>query len=73
MLNEIRDNNKTKTHSNPQDTMDQLMTIQKMDGAIIWPQLMMDSAKIPPQAFVEGRPKRQRPTHQGELKKSSLI
>lgn len=52
---------------NPQDTMDQLKIIQKMDGVtIICPQLMMDSAKIPPQAFVEGRPKRQRPTHQGE-------
>lgn len=28
---------------------------------------MMDSAKIPPQIFVEGRPKRQRPTHAGKL------
>lgn len=49
--------------------MDQLRIIQKMDGTtIICPQSMIDSAKIPPQAFVEGRPKRQRPTHQGECK-----
>lgn len=56
-----------KLHS--QDTMDQLKRIQKMDGiTIICPKLMVDpSAKIPPQIFVEGRPKRQRPTHQGEL------
>lgn len=47
--------------------MDQLKIIQKMDGiTIICPKLMVDSAKIPPQIFVEGRPKRQRPTHQGE-------
>lgn len=52
--------------------MDQLRTIQTMDGTtIICPQLMMDSAKIP-QAFVEGRPKRQRPTHQGESKYPQL-
>lgn len=47
--------------------MDQLMIIQKMDGiTIICPKSMMDSPKIQPQIFVEGRPKRQRPTHQGE-------
>lgn len=46
--------------------MDQLKRVHKMDGTtIICPQLMMDFAKTP-QAFVEGRPKRQRPTHQGE-------
>lgn len=51
-----------------QDTMDQLKRLQKMDGiTIICPKLMMDSAKIPPQIFVEGRPKRQRPTHAGKL------
>lgn len=48
--------------------MDQLKIIQKMDGlTITCPKLMMDSAKIPEQAFVEGRPKRQRPTHQGKF------
>lgn len=53
----------------PQDTMDQLKRVQTMDGiSIICPQLMMDSAKIPPPIFVEGRPKRQRPTHQGKCK-----
>jgi len=43
-----------------------------MDGTtttittITCPKLMMDSAKVPP-IFVESRPKRQRPTHQGEF------
>lgn len=47
--------------------MDQLKIMQNMDGTtIICPQLMMDSSKIPPQISAEGRPKRQRPTHQGE-------
>lgn len=47
--------------------MDQLMKVQKMDGIIIiCPKSMVDSPKILPQIFVEGRPKRQRPTHQGK-------
>jgi hypothetical protein len=54
--------------------MDQELTIQKMDGTTITcPKLMMDSEKIPPQAFGEGRPKRQRPTHQGKLTKQIVV
>jgi hypothetical protein len=56
--------------------MDQLKRMEEMDGittTITCPKLMMDSAKIPPQIFVEGRPKRQRPTHQGELLKTIKI
>lgn len=41
--------------------------LKKMDGIIItYPKSTKDSTKIPPQAFVEGRPKRQRPTHAGK-------
>lgn len=48
--------------------MDQLLRIQKMDGVtVICPILMMDSAKTPTPIFVEGRPKRQRPTHAGKF------
>lgn len=47
--------------------MEQLERVHKTDGTtIICPLLMMDFAKTP-QAFAEGRPKRQRPTHQGEF------
>ena len=39
---------------------------QKMDGTIItYPKLTAEWLKIPPQITVEGRPKRQRPTHLG--------
>lgn len=42
------------------------MEIQKMDGTVItYPKLMVDWPKIQPQIYGEGRPKRQRPTHQG--------
>lgn len=46
--------------------MEQLKKIQKMDGiTITYHKSKMDWLKTPPQIFVEGRPKRQRPTHQG--------
>ena len=46
--------------------MEQLKRYQKMDGTIItYPKLTAGWLKIPPQIIVEGRPKRQRPTHQG--------
>lgn len=51
--------------------MDQLKRVHTMDGTtVICHQLMMDSAKTP-QAFAEGRPKRQRPTHQGKSSSQS--
>lgn len=46
--------------------MEQLKTFQIMDG-ITYPKLKMDWLKTPQQIFVEGKPKRQRPTHQGYL------
>jgi hypothetical protein len=46
--------------------MEQLKMCQKMDGTIItYPKLTAEWLKIPPQIIVEGRPKRQRPTHLG--------
>jgi hypothetical protein len=49
-----------------QDKMEQLKMCQKMDGTIItYPKLTAEWLKIPPQITVEGRPKRQRPTHLG--------
>lgn len=49
-----------------QDKMEQLKMCQIMDGTIItYPKLTAEWLKIPPQITVEGRPKRQRPTHLG--------
>lgn len=46
--------------------MEQLKTFQTMDGiTITYPKLKMDWLKTPQQIFVAGKPKRQRPTHQG--------
>lgn len=45
--------------------MEQLMNAQKMDGIITICRSMTHSTNPQPQIFVEGRPKRQRPTHQG--------
>ena len=44
------------------DKMEQLKTFQTMDGIT---KLKMDWLKTPQQIFVAGKPKRQRPTHQG--------
>lgn len=49
-----------------QDTMDQSM--DKMDGTVMeWNRMMLDYQKVQTQAYVESKPKRQRPTHQGEF------
>lgn len=71
-LDQHINNRSISTHH--QDTMDQLERLQTMDGiTIICPKSMMDSAKIPPQIFVEGRPKRQRPTHAGKKIMQSFL
>lgn len=46
--------------------MDQSM--DKMDGtAMVWNRMMLDYQKVQTQAYAESKPKRQRPTHQGEF------
>lgn len=50
-----------------QDTMDQ-SKMDKMDGTVMaWTRMMLDYPKVQTQAYVESKPKRQRPTHQGEF------
>lgn len=49
-----------------QDTMDQSMG--NMNGtAMVWNRMMLDYPKVQTQAYVESKPKRQRPTHQGKF------